>query len=265
MTTIQSVNRALSILDLFSFARPSLSLTEISQELKLAKGTTHNLIKTLESKGFLNQDPETRRYRLGSHLLALGTIMAGNLDINRMASGPIRRLADKTDLICRVAIWDSDAALVTLNAISQYTDSQALRIGPRVDAYCSSIGRVLLAFAEPGVSKAYLDQLQPVAHTSQTVVDKGELAAELAATRQRGYAIHSQQVSLGRASIAAPIRGRGGEVVAAVSLTGSPDRIMDREKERLVAELLTVADEISNRLGHRPGMADTARSRREDR
>ena len=91
MTTIQSVQRALSILELFSYARPDLSLAEISQELGLAKATAHNLIRTLEGKGFLSQDLQTRRYRLGSRLLALGAIMSGTLELNRMAASRIKQ------------------------------------------------------------------------------------------------------------------------------------------------------------------------------
>ena len=253
MTIIQSVNRALSIMDLFSYARPSLSIAEISQDLGLAKATVHNLVRTLEAQGYLDQDRATRRYRLGTRLLALGTIMAGTLEVNQMASGPLSRLADNTGLVGRVAVWDTDAALVTLTVRPQYSESQAVRIGPRVEAYCSSIGRILLAYAGPGVAAEYLARVRPIAHTPKTVVDKAELAAELEATRQRGYAAHSQQMSLGRASIAAPIRGREGKVIAAVSLTGSPDRLTGPERESLLGRLLPVADEISRRLGHVPG------------
>ena len=265
MVTIQSVNRALTILDLFSYARPSLSLGEISQDLGLAKGTTHNLVKTLELRGFLSQDPETRRYSLGSHLLALGTIMAGNLEVNRVAAGVVNQLADETGLISRVSVWDRDAVLVTLHAAPKYSESQAHRIGPRVEAYCSSLGRAILAFLEPDLLREYLDRVRMVALTPFTITDKEALRIELEATRKRGYALHEQEMVVGRASLAAPIRGRDGQVAASTSLTGNPDEILGDNHQSLAAKLLANADKISRRLGYIPGMADTARSRMENR
>lgn len=265
MTIIQSVDRALSILDLFSYARPSLSIAEISQEMGLAKGTAHNLVRTLETKGYLNQDQLTRRYRLGSKLLVVGTIMSGTLELNQVAAGVVNQLADETGLISRVAVWDKDAVLVTLNAAPKYSENQVHRVGPRVEAYCSSLGRAILAFLKPEQQREYLEQADLAALTSHTIIDREKLLSELEATWKRGYAVNAQEMALGRASLAVPIRGRDGNVAASTSLTGSPDEILGDNQQSLVAKLFANADKISRRLGYMPGMADTARSRREDR
>lgn len=258
MTIIQSVSRALSILDLFSYARPSLSIAEISRGLGLAKPTTHNLVRTLEAKGYLDQDPQTRRYRLGARLLALGTIMSGTLELNQVASGLVNMVADRTELVCRVGIWDRDAILVTLNAAPKYSEAQAHRIGPRVDAYCSSLGRAILAHLEPEPLADYLAEAVLAPLTAKTITDKDALRAELAETRERGYALNLEEMALGRASLAVPIRGREGQVTASASLTGNPARIVSDDQENLVNELFAMADNIGRRLGHLPGMSGAA-------
>ena len=112
----------MDILNLFSYSTPRLGITEIANALGLAKGTVHNIVHTLEESGFLQQDPETRKYFLGNKLFTLGSIMAGTLEINQKASGPTYHLARKTDCVCRLARWDNDAALVTLSALPKSMD-----------------------------------------------------------------------------------------------------------------------------------------------
>lgn len=259
MVIIQSVSRALSILSLYSYARPSLSIAEMTRALGLPKGTVYNLARTLEHEGFLRQDMPSRRYLLGPRVLALGAIMAGTLEINQMAANQIRRLADKLEMICRLAIWDNDAALVTLNAAPSYPEGSAGRIGPRVEAYCSSIGRLLLAYMEAEEVTRYLDRVKLVPINANTIVEPDRLLEELALIKKQGYALSYQEMAIGRASLAVPVRDSSGLVIAAMSVTGGPDRV-DRDKvEPLLMELLPAADEVSRRMGHMPGTVAAAR------
>jgi DNA-binding IclR family transcriptional regulator len=136
---IQSINKALAILSLFSYSKPSYGLMEIASILGLPKGTAHNIIRTLEENKFLQQDKETRKYSLGAKILTLGTVMTGTIEINRQGAGPTRILANKTGLLGRIAIWDQDAALITYEILPRTAESISRRIGPRVAAYCSAI------------------------------------------------------------------------------------------------------------------------------
>ena len=214
---IQSIQRALNILTLFSPSRPRWGITEIASAMGLAKGTVHNIVHTLVQGGFLKQDPETRRYTLGYRIFTLGAIMAGTLEINQKAAGLVHQLARRTDLISRIAIWDHDAALVTLNAAPHYADSLSQQIGPRVVAYCSAIGRALLAYLEVDKLTAYLDHVEMVPFTPQTVTDKQSLMEILDQTRSRGYAVNYQELAQGRSSIAATIFQSGGVLAASIS------------------------------------------------
>ena len=249
---IQSIQRALDILSLFSQAHPRWGLTEIATATGLAKGTTHNIINTLTRNGFLNQDPETRRYQLGHKLFTLGTIMAGTLEINQKAGGMAHQLAGRTGLICRLAIWDCDAALVTLNAAPHYADSLSHQIGPRVVAYCSAIGRALLAYLEPDALDTYLNNVELVPFTPKTVTDKKRLVEILEQTVAQGYALNHEELIVGQTSVAATIFKNNGSLAASISLSGSSDRVMGSNKASILTDLRRTAIEISRYMGHFP-------------
>jgi DNA-binding IclR family transcriptional regulator len=246
---IHSVDKAIGILSLFSFARPRWGITEMAKAMELPKGTTHNLVRTLTAAGFLQQDSENRRYSLGPKLFTLGSIMVGTLEINQKAAGPARRLAAQTGLICRVAIWDADAALITLDMSRQEAETTAVRIGPRVAAYCSALGRALLAHLDPPALDVYLQALRPVGYTTRTLVAKTKIRKEIQETRSRGYAVNDQELALGRASLAVPLFQSGGSLAASFSLTGEPNELLGKKRVAMVTALQVTASEISRYMG----------------
>jgi DNA-binding IclR family transcriptional regulator len=172
---IQSVDRALEILFLFSYARPRWGITEIAAALNLPKGTIHNIVSTLEARGFLRKDQETRKYCLGPRLFSLGTIMGGTLEINQRSLHPVHRLVEKTGLMSRVAIWDHDAALLTMEVAPHNYAALAQRIGPRVAAYCSALGKSLLAHLSHSEIEAYMDRTELTPFTPKTISKRDEL------------------------------------------------------------------------------------------
>ncbi len=246
---IQSIEKAIGILSLFSYALPRWGISEIAQALGIPKGTAHNLVKTLAGAGLLKQDAETRRYSLGPKLFTLGAIMAGTLEINQKAAGPAHTVSAQTGLICRVAIWDTDAALITLNVAPQYAEAMATQIGPRVAAYCSAIGRVFLAHLDNRELESYLQSVALTPFTSRTIVSKSGLKRELKDTRDRGFAVNDQEIAQGRASLAVAIIDKGRGPAAAISLTGGPEQILGKERDALISRLRAAAAEISRYMG----------------
>ena len=218
----------------------------------LPKGTIHNIVNTLERGGFLQQDQDTKKYGLGPNLFTLGTIMAGTLEINQKAAGPAQDLARRTGLSCRIAVWDRDAALVTLDVVPQHAESLAPRIGPRVVAYCSAIGRALLVYLESSQLESYLEQTEMIPYTVHTITQRDELLRELERTRNRGYAINNQELAPGRASIASTILKTGSLLAASISLTGAPDHLLGAAMEGLAMELRSTAAEVSRYMGYIP-------------
>ena len=249
---IQSIQRALDILSLFSQSQPRWGLTDIATAMGLAKGTAHNIINTLMKGGFLKQDSETRRYQLGHKLFTLGTIMAGTLEINQKGGGLAHQLAGRTGLVCRLAIWDTDAALVTLNANPHYADSLSQQIGPRVVAYCSAIGRALLAYLPAEELESYLSEVELTPFTSKTITDKQQLSEILKQTVSQGYAFSHEELIVGQTSFAASIFKGDGSLAAAISLSGSTGKIMGPQQSAIITDLRRTAIEISRYMGHHP-------------
>jgi len=250
--SIQSIDRVNQILSLFSLERPRWGITEMAGSLGLAKTTVSSLVRTLAEIGFLDQDPETRRYTLGPKLFALGVIAGDTYELNQKAERPARDLAEKTGLICRVAVWDQDATLQTLDIIPRDVDFLARRVGPRVAAYGSSLGRAILAYLDPEELKAYLDKTDMIPFTRYTITRRDQLVKELNETRKRGYAINDQGVILGRASIAAPIFGRNRKVIASISLVGSPQKVLGADLDHFARQLQNTAMDISRLMGFIP-------------
>jgi DNA-binding IclR family transcriptional regulator len=247
---IQSVYRTLRLLSLFDRRRPNLGITEISRMMNLPKGTVHGFVRTLSNMKYLKQDPLTRKYHLGLKIYELGAILADSLEINEKASGPARQLANRTRLTSRIAVWDGDSALLTLNIDSRYHYSFVKQIGPRIPAYCSAAGKALLAFLERQELSTYLDQTELVPHTSNTITQKEKLLRELEGVRRRGYSEDRGESTPGLACVAAPIFGRDGKLEASISLSGDPGRIHGKQKKELVDLLVKTAREISRSMGY---------------
>jgi DNA-binding IclR family transcriptional regulator len=236
---------------LFTHGSTRLGIAEFSRALGLPKPTVHGLVRTLMNQGFLQQDPQTRKYRLGLKIYELGIILAGSLDINQRGAGLAYQLAKQTGLISRIAIWDLDSALLTVNIEPRSHLLFAHQIGPRIPAYCSALGKALLAFLEPEELRGYFDRVKLKPLTANTITQKKQFQKEIEETRRRGYSIDREENALGLACIGVPIFGLGGHLEGAMSLSGDPKDIYKGMKT-LLTELLKTGKEISRSLGYFP-------------
>ena len=254
--SIQSVDRALQILALFSHRCPVLGVTEISRALELSKGTVHGLIRTLLKQGFLQQDLPSRKYRLGLKIYELGIILAGTLEINQKAAGLINQLAKTTQRIVRVAIWDGDSMVITSDAHPRPRAVLPHQFGPRVHAYCSAIGKAVLAFLEEELVELYLQRTELTPFTDATITDAEMLRADLVATRKRGYALDRQEAVQGLVCVGAPVFHRDGKVAGSISLSGAAQRMDDDKIAELSEELLKTTGEVSRYMGYLPDFSN---------
>ncbi len=252
MKTIQSVQRAIQILNLFSLNTPSLGISEISRLLDINKGTVQGLIQTLFSEGFLLQDEETRKYRLGVKIYELGITSVGSMEINLRSSTPAHDLAKRTGFLVRIGIFDKDSAFVTLDAYPRSEPFLFRQIGPRTPLYCTALGRAILAFLDQDEFDAYFKKTKLIPYTPNTVIDKKELLKELEATRVRGYSINREEHIFGRAALGAPIFGRHKKLCASLCLVGNPNKILGKDLAHLAEEIKRTTMEISMNMGYFP-------------
>ncbi len=247
---IQSVQRATDIISLFCKSPQRLGITEIAAALKLNKGTVWGLVTTLEQQQFLQQDPATRKYGVGPKLFELGMVYVSNLEINVKGARPAQSLAARTGLNARIGILDNGSVLITFLAVPRAEDYMSHQIGPRTPAYCSAIGKAVLANFEPAQLKEYLQNVDLVRHTRTTIVNRKQLRTELEETRKRGYSITREEMIPGLAALGAPIFGVNHELVGAISISESPGIVLGKRMEELGYELMRTAASISREMGY---------------
>ena len=244
--TVQSIERAAAILRMLAGGTGRLGLGEIARSLDLAKGTTHGILRTLQHVGFVEQDRVSGRYQLGAALLHLGT---SYLDINELRSRSINwadPLAARSGEAVRIGTVLDGRVLVVHHVFRPDDTFQTLDIGTLLPLHATALGKVLLAYRSappPGELERF---------TRRTVVAPPELAAVLDQVRAAGWSAEVEELTLGQAAIAAPIRGYGGLVVGAIGISGLVERICDtryRPHQRLVGYVRDAARAVSRDLG----------------
>jgi DNA-binding IclR family transcriptional regulator len=250
MPIIQSVERALQILDLFDEQTTELKITEISDRMGLHKSTVHSLLKTLQVHHYVEQNPENGKYRLGMKLFERGNFVIHSLDIRQIAKKYLVELAAQTGQTAHLVILDGKEGVY----IDKVEGTQAVilysRIGKRVPIHSSAVGKVLLAFKSSEEIREILHDYTYKRQTPNTITNESDFRRELEGVRSKGYAIDHQENEPGVRCIAAPIRNHSGHVIAAVSLSTLVSRVDDTELERFLLLLRKAADEMSRQLGY---------------
>jgi IclR family transcriptional regulator, KDG regulon repressor len=249
---IQSLERAIGILNLFRNSGRPLGISEMAEKLGLAKTTVHGLVSTLEKNGFLLKDTASRKYRLGFALFELGSLQMADLEINQRVFQPLHRLADQNSRLCRVAIWDRGSILVTMTAHPQGHESTARQFGPRLPGYCTALGKAILGHMQASELQAYLEQIELIAYTPNTITDRRALEDDLLRSRARGYSISRQEILIHQVGIGAPLLGAGGAVIGAISMRLGVEDLDTDFMTSAANELIRTAFQISVEMGYQP-------------
>jgi DNA-binding IclR family transcriptional regulator len=247
---LSSVTSALLVLKVFSEGEPELGISSIAQRLGLAKSTVHRLAVTLASESFLEQNPQNGRYRLGLALFSLGALVRQRMDVSNQAHPLLAALRDQTQETVHLAILDEASIMYLHNMESAQAIGTRSYIGTRKPAFCTSEGRVLLAFNAPELTAAILKG-ELVKRTPKTTTDPKALRLMLDEVRHNGYATDDEESEVGLRSVAAPIRDISGRAIAAVGLAGPIQRLTKKELRRLVPQVIAAASGISARMGFR--------------
>jgi IclR family transcriptional regulator, pca regulon regulatory protein len=251
----QSLERGLAILSAFRTGRPLLGVSDLAREIGLSRSTTHRYIATLAGLGYLQQDPATRKYRLGPRVLDLGFSAINSMDLRELAAPHLQALSDETGHTVNMAVLDGvDIVYIERCRTSRQGQREIdlnLHIGSRLPAYCTSMGKVLLANLQPDALRDVLKQTEFVRRGPNTLTARSELLAELDRVRESGLAVNNEELAYGLRSVAAPVRSPTGDVVAAINLAVHRSMVsFDALLARLGPPLQRTADEISARIGY---------------
>jgi len=246
---IQTVQRVAQILRCFTEIDVDLGVMQISRETGLHKSTASRLLSALHQEGFVEKSAETGKYRLGLGLVNLAGVVLERGDLRQAAQEAIRSLADATQETINISILDGEACINIETLRSPKSIRYAGQLGRRTPLHCTSTGKVLLAFMDPGARSALLHQ-PLIAYTQETITDLAILEGALATVRRQDYAISHEEFEEGLVALAAPIRDRAGAVIAALSISGPTYRMSAETLEEYVPPLTQAAQNISRQLGY---------------
>jgi IclR family pca regulon transcriptional regulator len=254
----QSLERGLAILSTFKPARPLLGISELARAVGLNRSTAHRYVGTLTALGYLQQDRATRKYRLGPRVLDLGFSAINSMELPELARPHLQHLSDDTGHTVNMAILDgTEIVYVERVRSSQSGQSEIdlnLHVGSRLPAYCTSMGKVLLAFLPHDERAAVLDATKLVSRGPNTVTQRRRLESELVRVRDEGLAVNNEELAYGLRSIAVPVHGRSGDVEAAINIAVHRTMVsLEHLIARLGPALRRSAADISARAGYRDG------------
>ncbi|WP_173915469.1 IclR family transcriptional regulator [Halobacillus sp. Marseille-Q1614] len=248
-TTVQSVDRALNILEILKEQPKGLGVTELSYRLEVSKSTVHRLLSSLLKQGFVKQDDENERYLLGLRLIEFGETVSTHLDIRKVAAPYLNKLAENTGETVHLVQMDHGEIVYIDKTESDATIRMFSKIGKRAPMHCTGVGKAILAFLSEGEIHRILDEKPLKKFTKNTITDKQEMKKHLEEIRQRGVSFDLEEHEEGIRCSASPIFNSKGEVVGGISVAGPLMRVNDEKLEELADKVLRVSKEISRELG----------------
>lgn len=243
---VQSLERALDIMEILGDSDGELGVSEIGAEAALANGTVHRLLATLTHRGYVRQNPATRKYALGVRSLSLADSAQDRL--GPLSKPFLRELMEVSQESSNLAGLEKDSIVY----LEQVPASRMVRMftepGNRVAPHSTGSGKVILAHQPEEVVESTLQRAGMPRFTPYTIADPGGFKRELAAIRARGYALDSEEMEEGVRCMAAPVLGPDGRAIAAISLSGPVGRLGESRVEELAPHIKRIADAFSDSL-----------------
>lgn len=242
---VGSVMKALRILDCFTPSQPRLSLARISQQLNLPKSTTLNLIRTLEQGGLLLRMPDEQNYQLGYKLMELSYCLRSSLPIIHYAMPFMEELQVKTGEIIYLTTHINGRVLYLEAMYPSIRIGNYSVAGKTLPMYCTGCGKAMLAYLPPGEVEQTIDKWGLQQFTANTITERPKLYEELDHIRKRGYAVDTEEESVGVKCVAIPVRNSSGYPTGALSISGSLMNMKDELLDEYAKELSRVCNSLA--------------------
>ena len=239
---LSSFKRALALLDLVLDDAGQSNVSVIAGKAAIPVSTAHRQIASLVSIGYLTPLGEGH-HAAGPRLRRLAQSLDEKQIVAQLAEAPLRRMASWAGGVCQFGTLENDMVTYRIKT-GPRADALFTRTGMQLEAYCSGIGKVLLAFLPDPLRDAYLTNGPFIALTERTITDPAQLRAALVAVQLQGYAIDDREVAPDLRCIAVPIRWPGGAVGAAISVSCSTLAVPRRKDEDVTDRMIAAAAEI---------------------
>jgi DNA-binding IclR family transcriptional regulator len=251
---VQVLDRALAALEVLANSSSECSLAEICSTLKLHKSTAHRLMMVLEQHRLVEKNVDSGRYRLGLKLYEFGSKAFGAIDLRRHARPYLDRLQREISETVFFCMLDDGQVFYIEKIESQQSVRTACMVGSRAPAYCTAVGKAMLAELPDAEVNEIIRRWGLKAITPNTITTPAALKAELRAIRLRGYAIDNEEKEPGLRCLSAPVRNDTGKLLAALSVSGPAFRVTKERIPEIGKAVMQAAGELSYELGYRPAM-----------
>lgn len=248
--SVKSAERVLEIFELLTDFPNGLTIKEISDHLDMPQSSAFNIVKTLCNRAYLIQSSD-KRYKLGAKLIHVGQSAMDSLDLSEVGNPYLIQLMNEVKETVFMAILSEEEK--ELVYIAKIDNNRSIRttaqLGFRKPLYCTGLGKAFLAFMPEEKKTRILDHTKFLPVTDKTITDRSLLEKQLESFRQLGHSIDDEENEEGLYCLAAPVYGARNELVAAISVAGPKERMLNR-KDVIGAQLKTMATEISRGLGN---------------
>ncbi|WP_135556992.1 IclR family transcriptional regulator [Paenibacillus cymbidii] len=245
---IQSLDKTLHILQCFIDDRSPLGVSEIARKLKLNKSVVHRLMLTLQIHGYLQQVKKTDKYTVGPKAFELGSVYTNSTDLVDSGKKTLIELVERTSLTAHLAILDKDSVLHLVNVEPDHLKYLFGAAGQRRPIHNTALGKCLTAWMPREHVLKVLEKCTFEKTTANTIDSLDAFLSELSRVRKMGYATENEEANPAVRSCAAPIHGKDGDVIAAISVSGYG--ISDEKMNELLIMVKSMASQLSRRIGH---------------
>jgi len=238
---VASLEKGLLVIEAFDASRPRLTLSDVSRITGITRAAARRYLRTLTRLNYADFDG--RYFSLSPRILRLGYAYLSSTALPTRLQPYLERISEETGESSSAAVLDGDEIVYIARAATRRIMSIGLGVGSRLPAYCTSLGRAILAYQSPETLEAYLKRVRLEPRTPKTITDRDALRDVLEATRRQGYAMVNEELELGLRSIAVPLVQKNGQVSIALNISAQAARVPAAEMEERFLPALRSASE----------------------
>ncbi len=214
---VQSLSRGLAIIRAFDRERPSMTLSQVAARTGVSRAVARRFLHTLAHDGYVGTDG--KYFRLTPKVLDLGYAYLSSLDLWEVAQPIMQEVVAATGESCSASVLDGTDIVYVARVAAGRIMQVGLSIGSRLPAFCSSMGRVLLAAQPPDRLAAFFHIVDMTPRTPRTIATEAALRLELCRVAAQGFAMVDEELEIGLRSLSVPVRGRSGQTIAAINVS----------------------------------------------
>jgi IclR family transcriptional regulator, pca regulon regulatory protein len=226
---VASLEKGLAVIEAFDASRPRLTLTDVAKLTGITRAAARRYLRTLTKLNYADFDG--RYFSLSPRILRLGYAYLSSTSLSLRLQPFLEKISEETGESSSAAVLDGDDIVYIARSATRRIMSIGLGVGSRLPAYCTSLGRAILAYQSPGEIEAYLERVKLEPKTPKTITRKSDLLAALEAVRRQGFALIDEELEFGLRSIAVPLIQKDGKVTIALNISAQVARASAEEMQ----------------------------------